>query len=236
MLSFFALQRFQEPGRVMAWNPYKLLIEIGIAMVINLAIKNSVRKQLLGRFTHAFLLSMLTGFACLDVALWASIFVLYADMYIYPWDDDHIWRILDIAVGAGLLNFLLSGIATCFSIHLISVYLYEPLVRRRYVATFCLVSPEDLAEFEERLSEYTEAPQQQVKHEPTVYGQRVHLVSLKHWRPSHEEGGGEDEQAEARDEEGREEKRPDEEEGCDEASQVCGPVFVEMWRPGVSKS
>lgn len=206
MLGFFALQRYQMPGRLLAWNPYKMVIEIGAATVLGIAVKDIVRNRRFGSSTNSFLVLSTVGFIVLDVALWVSLFRIYLDMYKFPWNTDHVCRILDIAIGAGLLNFQLSAFSTAFSLHLFSAYVYEPLFRRRHVASFCLTTPKEHEQFQS-LSNKGEVGRE-VVHAPTVYGKRVHLASL------HGDEAVNDENLCA-------------------SSALEGPVFVELWRPGV---
>jgi len=142
MTSFFLLQKYEVPGMLTAWFPYKVIFELVVASILRIFFRKMVTSGSLSpetqtRFTKV---SILVVFAY-DVWLWSLIGVAVAQSappLQSSWSQR--LRILDITVGAGLVNFLLSRFCVTIAMLLASAYIYEPMCRHRYRRTVHLTS------------------------------------------------------------------------------------------------
>jgi len=173
LTSFFMLHRYEFPGRFMAWNPYKVLFESLVAALLKYALKKAVLEQVFGKRTQAFLIGCIAVLLVLDGVFWVSIIMVCVELDASP--KVVLAWVLDIAVGAGLMNMFTSSVAIAMSLHLFSVYVYEPTWRRRRVHIQYLRSPEDI----ERLKDtYLKGDDWQLLDEPHAYGVPVEIPGL----------------------------------------------------------
>jgi len=100
---------------------------------------------MLGSFTFAFLCSSIALVGTLSTWLWiviAGTFVRFEGGLHRSWDMWSTVRLLDIAVGAGIVNSILSPLSVSFAMYFFSVYVYEPRWRSHVVRCIHLMHPE----------------------------------------------------------------------------------------------
>jgi len=173
LTSFFMLHRYEFPGRFMAWNPYKVFFESVLAALLKYLLKKAVLEQVFGKRTRAFLIACMAVLLVLDGIFWVSIIVVCVELDASP-SVVFAW-VLDIAVGAGLINVFTSSVVISMSLHLFSVYVYEPTWRRRRVHIQYLWSLEDIEHFKET---YLKGGDWQMLDEPHVNGVPVEIPGL----------------------------------------------------------
>mmetsp|Transcript_33668 Transcript_33668/g.104551 ORF Transcript_33668/g.104551 Transcript_33668/m.104551 type:complete len:282 (+) Transcript_33668:837-1682(+) len=104
---------------------------------------------MLGSFTFAFLCSSIALALCLVMWLWITIgkaFLALEGRARSGWDARTVLRLLDIALGAGIVNSVLSPLSVSFALYLLSVYVYEPRWRSHVLRCVHLEHPEAQAD------------------------------------------------------------------------------------------
>mmetsp|Transcript_140545 Transcript_140545/g.350354 ORF Transcript_140545/g.350354 Transcript_140545/m.350354 type:complete len:1466 (-) Transcript_140545:49-4446(-) len=131
MTSFFLLQRYELPGLLTAWFPYKLIFELVVASALKGGVRFVVAYGYLGSFQLTFVRIMFFAVLAWDFLMWLVIGALFES--IHGAEDqrtlENRMRLLDITVGAGIVNFLLSRFSVTFAMLLGSAYVYEPYFR-----------------------------------------------------------------------------------------------------------
>jgi len=184
LTAFFALQKYEWPGRFTAWSPYKVIFESVVAVTLRLLIKKLVYSRMLGRMTPLFLCACITLFLSVDLFFWYSIYQMCRTMGLHEWAD--VQKLLGVTVGAGIINVFSSAFVYTMTLHLFSVYLYEPIYRYRKVHVFCLKSPEEVAQVNALYSDGW-----RLRGKPMVRGIPVQLEGLEMDYPTMTSSGSE---------------------------------------------
>jgi len=130
LTSFFTLQQYSLPGIAVAWYPWKLLYELSLGFAVREIFRKVAVRPSLGRRRRHFIVGGIVAFTALDLWLWFLIISAYARME-HSWSMDRLVRIMDIAIGAGLVNYLLTQLHVSLQLRMLSVYLYEPYARHK---------------------------------------------------------------------------------------------------------
>jgi len=150
-VSFFALQRYEFPGRLAAWLPYKLVMELVVAALIKL-IFGMIFTTDIGKRARQFGVAAMAMVTLLNIFMWvqvASAVDAFAD-----WEDISArMHVLDITLGAGLVNFLLSPLIFSLPLLVFSVYIYEPILRQKVYRVVHLTKPEQVQELLDALDQ-----------------------------------------------------------------------------------
>jgi len=171
LTAFFALQRYEWPGRFTAWSPYKIVFESVVAVILKFFIKKVVYSRKLGRMTPLFLCLCIVLFSSVDVFFWNSIFRMCHTMGLHDWAS--VQKLLGITVGAGIINVFSSAFVYTMTLHLFSVYMYEPFYRYHKVHVFCLKSQDEVSQLKALYSHGW-----RLRGRPTVRGESVDLDGL----------------------------------------------------------
>lgn len=143
--SFLLLQQAKVPGETAAWFPWKLIWELFITAIIKGCISKVCRCCGTALLVFVMILSIgaiLALIAILAVTLWGF------------WEDDialRLIRILDIAVGVGLVGCLLTPLSIEMVSALFSTTWWEPRIRHRFTRVVVLETGEDVTRFKELL-------------------------------------------------------------------------------------
>eukprot|EP00405_Crypthecodinium_cohnii_P045065 CAMPEP_0206587290 /NCGR_PEP_ID=MMETSP0325_2-20121206/37561_1 /ASSEMBLY_ACC=CAM_ASM_000347 /TAXON_ID=2866 /ORGANISM="Crypthecodinium cohnii, Strain Seligo" /LENGTH=1145 /DNA_ID=CAMNT_0054095273 /DNA_START=72 /DNA_END=3509 /DNA_ORIENTATION=+ len=155
LTSFFLLQRYEFPGTLTAWSPYKLIFELLISSVIRYGFRMVAEMYLTGNIQKWFTITVFWCFILYDVAIWymvsASLYSLNSQIQV-----GMLMSILDITVGAGIITFLLGRLSITFGLLLFSAYVYEPYWRHRWRRAVVLTSSLQVLELCELLQELKE--------------------------------------------------------------------------------
>jgi len=130
LTSFFMLQRYRFPGKMVAWHPYKLIYEIAASTILRGIFHTAATSQFVGPYRRAVITLGILTFAAINIWMWATFL-----HYLYKEANEQVslgdvMRVLDIALGAGLVNYLLSQLVNLWVL-LASVYFYEPVCRHQ---------------------------------------------------------------------------------------------------------
>jgi len=128
LTSFFAMQQYSLPGVVVAWHPYKLMYELTLGFAARELFRKAAMRPCLGQRRLRFIIGGVVCFAAVDLWMWYLIMSTYARIS-HEWSFDKTVRLLDIAIGAGLVNYLLTQLHTSLMLRMLSVYVYEPYIR-----------------------------------------------------------------------------------------------------------
>jgi len=142
MGSFFFLQRYQMPGRLVAWNPYKIIFELFIVLLLKWLVKKMVWSQVFGKFTSFILIILALLLSAGVCALW--LFVFTTAGMVESHTVSSVRLLADLSFGAGIINVAFSTGFYSLCVFFFSVYFYEPAIRCRYIETRCLQSEADL--------------------------------------------------------------------------------------------
>mmetsp|Transcript_42342 Transcript_42342/g.133595 ORF Transcript_42342/g.133595 Transcript_42342/m.133595 type:complete len:453 (-) Transcript_42342:36-1394(-) len=231
LTSFFFLWHYETPGKLTAWNPYKVIFESFVAFAIKLVIKKIVIQQAFGRFTLCFLWHCIIVFTVAVVYLWFTVYRTCTKLGLHS--RHNVILMLDIVLGAGVLNLLFSSVFYSMCLHFFSVYYYEPMIRSRSILVLRLTSPAEVAD----LHDWYLSTGQWVLHGQPMQAQReVRLSDLRDLRD--ESRGNERRSVRLKKSHSISE---DESEGSEVDEQLClatpckdQPVFVELRRASQS--
>jgi len=156
LVSFFMLQNYEFPGVLTAWSPYKLIFELLAAAVLKHVFREIAERFLLGPAQRIFTASSLACFVMIDLFIWSQIYQSFEDLQnetnlSITWEQK--MSVLDITVGAGIINFLLGKLSVTFGMLLASAYIYEPLWRHRYMRVVQLTSRQQVVHLLEELED-----------------------------------------------------------------------------------
>eukprot|EP00928_Gymnodinium_smaydae_P041719 TRINITY_DN28192_c0_g2_i1.p1 TRINITY_DN28192_c0_g2~~TRINITY_DN28192_c0_g2_i1.p1 ORF type:complete len:941 (-),score=150.22 TRINITY_DN28192_c0_g2_i1:110-2932(-) len=157
-VSFFALQRYRMPGLFTAWYPYKMIFEMFILTGATGSLRVIVLSNMFGVHTRSFLKLAAVLALAVNVTLWTFIvrtmLVLASTHNNLSFSLEKTLAILDIALGAGLAQFLIPPLTGTLALHAISAYAYEPMFRhkRNRCVYVSLESPRQIREVASLLS------------------------------------------------------------------------------------
>lgn len=180
LTSFFVLQRYEKPGKWMAWNPYKLVFESFVAFFVKYVLKKIVQERYLGSSTTLVLAVVACVLGIVVMFFWTSIFQTCYDMGLRSFS--RVILVLDITLGAGMINVFTSSVVYSMSIHLFSVYLYEPAFRSRRVHALRLTSGQDVEALQ---TTYLATQRWRLADKPRIQGRRWQVVDV----PGLQQGG-----------------------------------------------
>jgi len=150
--AFFALQRYEVPGKLAAWLPYKLILELVVAGIIKATFSYVMSHGVCGRRSGAFAAVSISGVVAVNVYMWIQIGTA-VESFVEDGDLGARLRVLDITVGAGLINFLLSPLVLNLQLLTASVYAYEPCLRQKVYRCVYLRKPEQVVELLEAVGQ-----------------------------------------------------------------------------------
>jgi hypothetical protein len=155
LISFFLLQEAEWPGEMNSHFPWKILWEL----VIGGLIKGLIARVMLAAtsFNRTCGFVVVLTFIVLNAALiiafysvlWGQLFAFYGTASF----GEQLIRCLDVAVGVGLVGFLLTPLSVELVLKFTSTYFWEPCIRRKSIRTVKLRTTEDATHLLQIISE-----------------------------------------------------------------------------------